>query len=159
MGQTKEIDPRLAVNRFALALDAMLVNGVTMCLTPTRAAKDFIDMQLHAHANAELSNLLRSVDLAAEENSAFVDRLAVLKASLQALLAHGTMPKEQRERRIGQLQAAYASARQGVQQLEHRLGLTPSFYEASGDVHRDRVAGFAARVPELFEREQVGSVG
>lgn len=153
-----ETGPRAAVDRFALALDGMLVNGATMCLSPLQSARDFIEAQLHARAAAELSHLRQCIGLTEEEQMAFADRLLSLKDALLALVAHQAIPKEQRDARIRHLRAVYVRAQDHVKQLEHRLGLTSSFYERPDGPQGERVAAFVARLPELFDREQTGPI-
>lgn len=154
MESMQETGARAAIGRFAMALDAMLVNGATMCLTPLRSAKDFIETQLYERAAAELAHLRQRVVLTEEEQFAFADHLSTLKDALLALLAHQSMPKEPRDVRIRELTAVYVRARERVKQLEHRLGLPQSFYKFSDGPHGQRAAEFVVRLLELYEREQ-----
>lgn len=153
-----ETDARAAVSRFALAHDGLLVNGATVCMTPLRSAKDFIETQLHTRAAAELAHLRQCVALTEEEQVAFADRLCALKDALLALVAHQAIPKEQLDERIRHLTAVYVRGQNHVKQLERRLGLTPSVYDISNGPHGERVAEFVARLPELFERDQTRGV-
>jgi hypothetical protein len=148
--QDKEL--RDAVFGFALALDAFIVNGATICVTPWESARDFVEQKLYLSSQQSLRNLQQCAHLTDAECDVFWRNLESIKEALLSLANHSATTKDQRELSIQKLRAFYAQSQDEIKRLEARLRQAPGYYDTRPGATSQRIAELMAQLPQLLEQ-------